>query len=84
MMELTPEPYEEIKPYLPGQRGNVKLSNRKVLNGILYVAEQGCKWRGLPGRFGKLAYNLQADEPRGQNRGIKWHIWSLASKKHSS
>ena len=52
MMELTPEPYEEIKPYLPGQRGNVKLSNRKVLNGILSVAEQGCKWRGLPGRFG--------------------------------
>ena len=51
-MELTPEQYEEIKPYLPVQRGNVKLSNRKVLNGILYVAEQGCKWRGLACRFG--------------------------------
>jgi len=51
-MELTHEQYEEIKPYLPVQRGNVKLSNRKVLNGILYVAEQGCKWRGLPCRFG--------------------------------
>ena len=52
MMELTPEPYEEIMPYLPGQRGNVKLSNRKVLNGILSVAEPGCKWRGLPCRCG--------------------------------
>ena len=51
-MELTHEQYEEIKPYLPVQRGNVKLSNRNVLNGILYVAEQGCKWRGLPCRFG--------------------------------
>ena len=51
-MELTHEQYEEIKPYLPVQRGNVKLSNRKVLNGILYVAEQECKWRGLDSRFG--------------------------------
>src|SRR5271155_956343 len=32
--------------------GNVRLSNLEVLNAILYVAEQGCKWRGLPGRFG--------------------------------
>jgi transposase len=31
----------------------VRLSNVEVLNAILYVAEQGCKWRGLPNRFGK-------------------------------
>ena len=24
----------------------------QVLNAILYVAEHGCKWRGLPARFG--------------------------------
>ena len=35
-----------------GARGNVSLSNRQVLNAILYVAEHGCKWRGLPARFG--------------------------------
>ena len=44
--------YERIAPYLPLQRGNVRVSNRQVLNAILYVAEQGCKWRGLPARFG--------------------------------
>ena len=38
---------------LPKQRGNVKIENLQVLNAILYVAEQGCKWRGLPDRFGK-------------------------------
>jgi transposase len=37
---------------LPRQRGNVSLSNLQVLNAILYVAEHGCKWRGLPKRFG--------------------------------
>ena len=28
------------------------MSNLNVLNAILYVAEHGCKWRGLPKRFG--------------------------------
>ncbi|MDP6998778.1 MAG: transposase, partial [Candidatus Poribacteria bacterium] len=50
-MELTHEQYQEIKPSLPVQRGYVKLSNRKLLNRIWSVAEQGCKWRGLPSRF---------------------------------
>ena len=51
-MELTEAQYERIAPYLPVQRGNVSISNLQVLNAILYVAEQGCKWRGLPPRFG--------------------------------
>ena len=51
-MEITAEQYKKIKDSLPIQRGNVKLQNLQVLNAILYVAEQGCKWRGLPSRFG--------------------------------
>ncbi len=51
-MEITQEQYCRIEPELPRQRGNVSLSNLTVLNAILYVAEQGCKWRGLPKRFG--------------------------------
>ena len=51
-MELTQAQYDRIAPYLPVQRGNVSLSNQQVLNAILYVAEHGCKWRGLPPRFG--------------------------------
>ena len=30
----------------------MSLSNLRVLNAILYVAEHGGKWRGLPERFG--------------------------------
>src|SRR5258708_25847853 len=51
-MEITEEQYKRIKDSLPVQRGNVRLNNLDVLNAILYVAEQGCKWRGLPKRFG--------------------------------
>ena len=51
-MEITAEQFAKIEHCLPRQRGNVSLSNLDVLNAILYVAEQGCKWRGLPKRFG--------------------------------
>ena len=51
-MELTQDQYERIAPLLPKPRGNVSLPNLQVLNAILYVAEHGCKWRGLPPRFG--------------------------------
>ena len=52
-MEITTEQYKQIEGYFPTQRGNVKNENLQVLNAILYVAEHGCKWRGLPKRFGK-------------------------------
>jgi transposase len=52
-MEITEAQYERIKEVLPVQRGNVSMSNLQVLNAVLYVAEQGCKWRGLPKRFGR-------------------------------
>src|ERR1700755_3321847 len=51
-MEITEEQYMRIKDSLPVQRGNVSLSNLQLLNALLYVAEHGCKWRGLPKRFG--------------------------------
>ena len=51
-MEITQEQYERIADCFPVQRGNVSLSNLQILNAILYVAEHGCKWRGLPKRFG--------------------------------
>ena len=51
-MEITESQYRRIADCLPRQRGNVSLSNLQVLNAILYVAENGCKWRGLPKEMG--------------------------------
>ena len=50
-MEITEQQYQQVAHLFPVQRGNVKLSNLPVLNAVLYLAEQGCKWRGLPERF---------------------------------
>jgi transposase len=52
-MEISEAQYQHIVSSLPRQRGNVKLPNLQLLNALLYVAEHGCKWRGLPKRFGK-------------------------------
>ena len=51
-MEITEAQFRRIDSALPRQRGNVKVTNLQFLNALLYVAEQGCKWRGLPKRFG--------------------------------
>ena len=51
-MEITEAQFARVEEILPRQRGNVSMTNLTVLNAILYVAEQGCKWRGLPPRFG--------------------------------
>jgi transposase len=51
-VEISAEQYQRIKQCLPTQRGNVDIANLDVLNAVLYIAENGCKWRALPKRFG--------------------------------
>ena len=40
-----------------------------MLNAILYVAEHGCKWRGLPTRFGKW-YTIYKRMNRWARNGV--------------
>ena len=51
-MPITAEQYELLRPHLPVQRGNVRISNLDLINAVLHVAENGCKWRSLPASFG--------------------------------
>ena len=51
-MELTPEHYERIAHCFPKHRGSLKYININVLNAILYIAENGAKWRRLPEKYG--------------------------------
>jgi transposase len=52
-MVLTREQFDRIKEYLPIQRGNVRTENLTFIRALLYVAENGCKWRALPREYGK-------------------------------
>ncbi len=51
-MELTKEQFKRIEHYLPIQRGNVRIDNLQTANAILYVTENGCKWRAMPEKYG--------------------------------
>ena len=79
-LELTQEQYERIEPLLPVQRGNVKLSNFMVLNAILYVAEQGCKWRGLPARFGNW-HTIYTRMSRWSKKGVLDRVFEHLQKE---
>ena len=51
-MNITKTQFERISPHFPRQRGNVKIDNFTFISAILYMAENGCKWRALPEKFG--------------------------------
>jgi len=51
-MRLTEKEFGKISGLLPVQRGNVKHENLHFLNAVLYIAENGCKWRSLPKEYG--------------------------------
>ena len=79
-MEITEAQYLRIKPSLPRQRGNVSLSNLQVLNALLYVAEQGCKWRGLPKRFGNW-HTIYTRMNRWSKNGVLDHVFERLQRE---
>ena len=80
-MEITPEQYSKIEGYFPTQRGNVKNDNLQVLNAILYVAEHGCKWRGLPKRFGKW-HTIYTRMSRWAKNGVLSRIFEALQREN--
>ncbi len=79
-MELTAEQFAQIKDVLPVKRGNVKLSDLAILRAILYIAEQGCKWRGLPERFGNW-HTIYTRMNRWAKAGVLNRVFTELQKK---
>ena len=51
-MTLTPKHLELIGDILPIQRKSEEVEMIDFLNAVLYVIENGCKWRALPKEYG--------------------------------
>ena len=79
-MELTKEHYDTIAEYFPTQRGNVSLSNLEILNAILYVLENGCKWRALPSYFGNW-HTIYTRMSRWAKTGVLNTVFTQLQKK---
>ena len=54
-MHITQPQFERINRHFPIQRGNVKTDNLDFVNALLYLVENGCKWRALPKQYGNWA-----------------------------
>jgi len=75
-MKITKAQFKIIEHLLPVQRGNVKISNIQVINAILYIAEHGCKWRGLPEQFGKWS-SIYKRANRWAKSGVLDHVFEV-------
>lgn len=79
-MELTDSQYALLSSLLPVQRGNVKIDNRQLLNALLYVAENGCKWRRLPKEFGNW-HTIYMRLRRWADRGVLERIFETLRRQ---
>jgi len=79
-VELTESQYLRFADCLPRQRGNVSLKNLTVINAILYVAEQGCKWRGLPEHFGNW-HTIYTRMNRWSKAGVLDRVFTRLQKE---
>ena len=51
-MKLSEIEYSQISECFPKHRKPAKISNLDVLSAVLYLVENGCKWRGSPKEYG--------------------------------
>jgi len=51
-MKLTESHYAVIAEIFPTPRRKAEINNLEILNAVLYVLENGCKWRCLPKEYG--------------------------------
>ena len=79
-MTLTQIHYEQIKDCFPLHRRAADISNLEVLNAILYVLENGCKWRALPNQFGNW-HTIYTRMSRWIKNGILQKAFLLLQEK---
>jgi len=79
-VEIAEEQFCRIESALPRQRGNVRVTNLQFLNALLFVAEQGCKWRGLPKRFGPW-HTIYTRMNRWSKSGVLDQVFELLQRE---
>ena len=79
-MELNTEQFERIKGSLPLERGNVNIDQRNFLNAMLYVLENGCKWRRLPKEYGNW-HTLYTRMNRWSKSGVLDRVFACLQKE---
>ena len=82
MKQITAKQYAKIRPLLPVQRGNVRISNIDFINAVLYVLENGCKRRALPERFGNW-FTVYARFRRWSRSGVLERLFAALREQEA-
>ena len=68
-MKITKEEIKIIEEMLPKPRKKAKISNEQFIKALIYILENGCKWRALPEKYGKW-YTVYMRFNRWSKKGI--------------
>ena len=79
-MELTREQFEKIAHVFPKPRGNLEIDHYAMINILLYVAENGCKWRCLPKEFGNW-HTIYVRMNRWAKSGVLCSVFEALQKE---
>jgi transposase len=80
--DLTDFEWRVIEPLLPNKpRGEPRVDDRRVLNGIFWVLRSGAPWRDLPERYGPrtTCYNRFV---RWRSAGVRDRLMGAVSAAH--
>lgn len=81
LMKRMKEAQDELlRPHPLVQRSNVRISKRDIINGVLHVAENGCRRRALPRElgnwptiYGRLRRRTASDAPDRLSMALLGH-----------
>lgn len=80
-MKLTKKQFAKIEHLMPVARKKPVVSNYQFLCAMLYMIENGCKWRALPKKFGKW-HTIYMRFSRWSEKGIIEKIFEEMQKMH--
>ena len=77
---LSEAQMRRIKPYFPLSRGIVRVDDRRVVSGIVFVIRNGLRWRDAPRGYGphKTIYNRFV---RWSRLGVFNNIFAALARK---
>ncbi|MDD3470144.1 MAG: transposase [Thermoguttaceae bacterium] len=78
-MKITKRQFEKIKRVFPKSRGSVQIDHFAMINILLYVMENGCKWRALPKEFGNW-HTVYMRMRRWAENGVLFDLFEALQK----
>jgi transposase len=77
---LTREQFKKIEGYMPKRRGDVRIDNYVFMRAVVFMLENGCKWRALPVEYGKW-YTIYRRMARWASTGALERVFTVLQKE---